>query len=667
MEARSKECYFVGYGVNGYRLWDGQKIFIARDGLVDESAKVLVQGGGASSLEESSETVELAGPSRMWTMVPEISVANLDAVPVPEVENPEMAEHDEAADPPEMIEVSEEEEFGECEAELEERDPLEIRRSARKRNEPVRLKDYSCIAFALNAETYVDNLPNTIAELQKRDDWPEWKVAVEEELKSLADNETWHLVDLPKGRKPVGCKWVFCLKTNPDGSIRKRKARLVAKGFTQRYGYDFHETYAPVVKMSTVRMMLALANHHGFVVHQMDVKAAFLNGVLTEDIYMRQPEGFEEGEKVCKLAKSIYGLKQSSKTWNDRFDYFVKKIGFRRCVEDSCLYVRQEKGSPVYLVLYVDDALIMSKSLQQVEVVKRLLLQEFRMEDLGEAKVFLGIRIDRDAENGVMKLSQPHYIEAILKRFGMEACKATSTPMVPNLQLQKSSKEEKLENPYREFLGCLTYLMVTTRPDISAAVSYFSQFQCNPSEEHWSHAKRILRFLRGTTQHGLVYRREESARQITGFADANWATDSNDRHSVSGYVFQVHGATTSWSTRKQKTIALSSTESECSALVDCICESLWISKLFKELNILDQENIVIFEDNQSAIAIADSETPSKKLKHTDVKLQFMKECVSERKVTIQYLPTSDKPADMLTKGLAQTTFNKHCVSLGIMK
>lgn len=266
-----------------------------------------------------------------------------------------------------------------------------------------------------------------------------------------------------------------------------------------------------------------------------------------------------------------------------------------------------------------------------------------------------------------MKLSQPSYTEAILKRFGMEACKPASTPMATNLQLQKSSEVEKLEKPYRELIGCLTYLMVTTRPDISAAVSYFSQFQCNPSQEHWTYAKRILRFLKGTMQHGLVYKRQESAKQITGFADANWATDPNDRHSVSGYVFQTYGATTSWSTRKQRTIALSSTESECSALSDCICESLWISKLFKELNILDNDTVVIFEDNQSAIAIAQSEGPSKKLKHTDVKLQFIKECVMKRKVTIQYMQSSEQPADMLTKGLPPASFNKHCSTLGIKK
>ena len=214
------------------------------------------------------------------------------------------------------------------------------------------------MAFALNAESYAQNLPENIEEMKKLEDWPNWKLTVEEELKSMADNDTWQLVEPPQGRKIVDCKWVFRLKYNSDGSIQKRKARLVGKGFTQRYGFDFTETYAPVVRMVTARMMLAYANQHNLIVHQMDVKAAFLNGQITEEIYMRQPRGFEEGNMVCKLNKSIYGLKQASKTWNDRFNSFASKAGFRRCEADCCLYVRQAGFSSVYLILYVDDVLI---------------------------------------------------------------------------------------------------------------------------------------------------------------------------------------------------------------------------------------------------------------------------------------------------------------------
>lgn len=210
--------------------------------------------------------------------------------------------------------------------------------------------------------------------------------------------------------------------------------------------------------------------------------------------------------------------------------------------------------------------------------------------------------------------------------------------------------------------------MTTSRPDLSAAVSYFSQFQCNPTEEHWIHAKRILRYLNGTTRRGLVYRRTQQVnRQIVGFADANWATNEEDRRSVSGYLFLIYGFTTSWTTRKQRTIALSSTEAECAALADCICEAIWITKLFDELEIREAVPVEIFEDNQSTIAIAESEAPSKKLKHTAVKLKFIKECVEEHKVSVKYIPTTDQPADMLTKGLSPLMFKKHCSRLGILE
>lgn len=648
LDSRSKICHFVGYGVNGYRLWDGRKIVVARDVVVEEVAWQQSNGGRSCTSNSEQQSVDcrrLAGPfGEVQARVQEPEVLQPD--PQAEIE-----EEEALVDP--MVDQ-------EAEA---------TRRSQRTRKPPARLNDYLCVvAYALNTECFVEDVPESIEELQKLEDWPEWKVAVKEELRSLAENDTWELVDLPKGRKVVDNKWVFRLKLNPDGTIQRRKARLVAKGFTQRYGFDYHETYSPVVKMSTVRMMLAFANQHNYAVHQMDVTAAFLNGTLSEDVYMRQPRGFEEGDKVCKLRKSLYGLKQASKSWNDRFNVFAERIGFRRSEEDTCLYVRNGKAGPVYLLLYVDDVLIITKDVQEIEVVKRLLQQEFKMQDLGEAEMFLGLRIERDMAAGTMKLSQQGYVEAVLKRFGMELCKPASTPMEAGLQLPKGSESGHLDKPYRELIGCLTYLMTTCRPDLSAAVAYFSQYQCNPTDEHWIHSKRILRYLSGTKSRGLVYKRMDVIdRQIVGFADANWATDVNDRRSVSGYLFRIYDATTSWTTRKQRTIALSSTEAECSALADCICEAIWICKLFEELKIRDQNPVEIYEDNQSAIAIAESEAPSKKLKHTAVKLEFIKECVAEQKVSVKYLPTGDQPADMLTKGLSPVAFKKHCINLGILE
>lgn len=457
----------------------------------------------------------------------------------------------------------------------------EVRKSMRVRNPPRRYGDSTCLVYAMNAENYVQDLPDRIEDMKQRDDWVFWKEAIESELKSLAENNTWELVDLPDGRKPVDCKWVFKLKLNPDDSIQKYKARLVAKGFTQRYGYDFTETYAPVVRISTVRMMLAVANQENLLVHQMDVTTAFLNGKLDEQIYMRQPHGFEEGNRVCKLNKSIYGLKQASKAWNDRFHEFVSRIGFKRCINDTCLYVKEREGEKVFLLLYVDDILVICRSLDVISVIKKLLKSEFKMQDMGEARTFLGLKIERDVLQGRMTLSQKQYAKQLLKRFGMEECKPVATPMEPNLQLKKNEKATTLQKPYREVIGCLTYLMVTSRPDLSASVSYFSQFQSSPSEEHWTHVKRILRYLQGTLDHGLVYQRKTAPKQIVGFADASWAADPNDRRSVSGIIVKIYGAVTSWSTKKQSTVSLSSTEAECSALADATCEVIWIQKLFE--------------------------------------------------------------------------------------
>ncbi|XP_065092079.1 uncharacterized protein LOC135712910 [Ochlerotatus camptorhynchus] len=492
------------------------RIFIARDVVVEELAlKQRIVDCGSEVPEapvRSKNHGQLAGPSSSRSVADREESQQEESCPGGEEESDDKAEDRSF----EKDRGAAEEGNGGAEAGL--------RRSERVRKPPAKLNDYLCITYALNAESYVENIPDTIEELQKLEDWPEWKLAIDEELNSLAENNTWQLVYLPAGRRAVDCKWVFRLKFGPDGSVLKRKARL----------------------MSTVRSMLALANQFDLDVHQMDVTSAFLNGILTEDIYMRQPKGFEEGDKVCTLNKSIYGLKQASTVWNDRFNEFISRCGFRRSEEDSCLYVQVGKSGPVYLLLYVDDVLIIVNNLDEVKTVKRMLRMEFKMQDLGEAQMFLGLRIDRDREKGVMKLSQLKYVDAVLRRFGMEEC--------------------------------------------------------------------------------------------------------------------IYGATTAWSTRKQ---ALSSTEAECYALADCICEVLWISKLFVELDIREHEPAEIFEDNQSTIAIAESDGSSKKLKHTEVKLHFIKECVQEGKVNLCYIPTADQPADILTKGLSPVPFTKHRIFMGI--
>lgn len=380
--------------------------------------------------------------------------------------------------------------------------------------------------------------------MRTRADWPKWKHAVGEEMDSLLKNDTWTLVKLPKGRKPITCKWVFKVKRFDDGQDERYKARLVARGFSQRHGFDYTETYSPVAKLDTIRVVLAVANQERMAVHQMDVRSAFLNGQITEEIYMMPPEGYEQRKGlVCRLNRALYGLKQASRAWNLRFDQLMQDLGFRRSVNDPCLYVKGSSDSLVIVILYVDDILVVSRSLSLVEELKRRFVNEFEMTDAGEVRSFLGMKVERDVEKRILRISQRVFLESLLRRFNMQDCKPVSTPIECQLRLQRGKQAEQTDKPYRELVGCLMYVALTSRPDLCAAVNYFSQFQSCPNEGHWVHLKRLLRYVRGTLDLGLVYRGGDNTSVLEAYADADWANDIVDRKSLSGFVFRIHGGT----------------------------------------------------------------------------------------------------------------------------
>lgn len=300
-------------------------------------------------------------------------------------------------------------------------------------------------------------------------------------MDSILANETWEITDRPFGCKPVGCKWIFKKKLRPDGTIEKYKVRLVAKGYTQKEGEDFFDTYSPVARLTTIRVLLSLAALYGFVVHQMDVKTAFLNGELDEEIYMEQPDGFvalgQEG-KVVKLLKSLYGLKQAPKQWHEKFDRTLTSAGFIVNEADKCVYYRFGGGEGVILCLYVDDILIFGTNINVVSELKSFLSQKFDMKDLGEADVISNIKLIK-GEDGIM-LSQAHYVEKVLTRFGLMDCKIAPTPYDPSLKLRKNKGLGKDQLRYSQIIGSLMYLACATRPDISYAVSKLSRFTSNP-------------------------------------------------------------------------------------------------------------------------------------------------------------------------------------------
>lgn len=619
MEPKSSKCIMFGYASNNaYRLWDieQRKLVIGRNVIFDEQSifnRTKAENISLSDEDEGDSDAETCNDIRTEGVM----------------------------------------------------DDRILRRSERNRKPPNRYGfDEAQIAFS--AEEFVENDPISISDAKQRNDWPEWKAAIESEYASLINNGTWTLCDLPEGRKTISSKWVFKLKYKANGDVDKHKARLVARGFTQKLGFDYNETYSPVAKLTTLRILVSIGNHFGMHMEHMDVKNAFLNGQLNEEIYMQQPEGFVKGNKVCKLNKALYGLKQASRMWNIKFNNFMIRIGFKRSQYDQCLYMKDIGRGMCIILLFVDDLLIFCTLMDKIKTIKALLMKEFAMTDLGKANSFLGIHIERDECNGTVSLNQRHYLKKVLAKFEMENSKSIATPMESRLQLEKGAADVTSNQPYRELMGCLTYAAISTRPDLCISTNYFSRFQSCYNDNHYSHAKRILRYIRGTSDMKLVYKRQEDEEVLTGYVDSDWANDPNDRKSTSGYIFKVFGNAISWTSRKQSTVALSSTEAEYLALAEAICEEKWIRGMLKELGMESENPTTIYEDNQSCIAVAESSHENKRLKHVDVKFNFIRESILNREVQLKYIPTTDQTADIMTKGLDRILFEKHRANLNLV-
>ena len=392
----------------------------------------------------------------------------------------------------------------------------------------------------------------------------------------MLSNDTWDLVPLPEGKNVVGSRWVFKLKHNSDGSVERYKARLVAQGYSQSEGVDYQEVFSPVVRYSTVRSLLAVANIYDWEIHQMDVKTAFLQGDLEEEIYMRQPDGYIDNDKpnqVCKLKKSIYGLKQAARCWNSAIDSHLKSNGYKNSGADPCVYiksVRQSNGKIdfVILAIWVDDILMFSDNSDMLTDEKVSLSSRFKVEDLDEMHYILGMCVKRDRKSRTLPLSQPKYLEGILKRFNMDKCKPVSTPLEQGRKFQHLSENEKPIDVqrYQMIIGCLTYTAVTTRPDLAAAVGILSKYMSKPGKDHWTGVKRILRYIQGTLNYGLIFSADDSNNLLVGYSDVDWAGDLDTRHSTSEFVFQIQSNTVSWCSKRQPTVSKSSTESEYIAL-----------------------------------------------------------------------------------------------------
>ena len=450
----------------------------------------------------------------------------------------------------------------------------------------------------------------------------------------------------------------------------------MAKGFSQKEGIDYKETFSPVSTKDSFRIIMAIVAHFDLELHQMDVRTAFLNGDLYEDVYMTQPIGFEKVGKehlVCKLNKSIYGLKQASRQWYLKFDEVVIKNGFKENVADQCIYLKVSGSSYIFMVLYVDDILLASNNSDLLIETKQMLSSHFDMKDLGEASYVLGIQILRNRAKGELKLSQRTYIDKVLKRFNMQSCSPGKAPIVKGDKLstdqcpQNESEKENMKTvPYSSVVGSLMYAQVCTRPDIAFAVGVLGRYLSNPGLMHWQAAKKVLRYLQGTKDFMLTYRRTDIL-DIVGFCDADYAGCVDDRKSTSGYIFIMAGGAISWKSVKQTLIASSTMEAEYVACYEATIHAVWLRNFVCALGVVDSISrpLKVYCDNSAAVAFSNNSRSTSRSKHIDIKFYKVKEKVVEGLISIEYISTNNMLADPLTKGLPIGIFQEHVSHMGL--
>jgi hypothetical protein len=513
--------------------------------------------------------------------------------------------------------------------------------------------------------------PNTFAQAMKTTNAAEWLQAANVEVASMARQGVYKLVPFDRSMKLIRSRWVFKVKLDANNMPTKFKARLVAKGFEQREGIDYHETYAPVCKYKSIRTVLTLASTYGMSIKQIDYQTAFLNAGLDETIHMHQPEGYavtgDNGERMVWLLKrAIYGLKQSPRQWNDELDGTLVNLGYQPTINDPCLYTKKIEGYlPIILTLYVDDTLaVYPPELEHVWMKdKAIISSTYPITDLGDCNWILNMSVKQSVDKHTIHLSQRAYVEKMLATFNMTDCKPAETPSTmvdltdPTVDVGPvlSAAQHEL---YRSIVGSALYAANTTRIDIAYTVGVLARFVAAPRLGHLTAAKRLLRYLKHTIDHSICFTGKSTDKlQFTCYADANWGGDLTDRKSTSGYVMLLNNNLVSWQSKKQPTVALSSTESEYIALSAATCESRWISDLLHQ--ILDTYlPITIYCDNQSAIARVNSDAYSERTKHIDIRHHFIKSYVKSNQIDLLWVSTEQQLADVLTKTLNKITHTK---------
>ena len=511
--------------------------------------------------------------------------------------------------------------------------------------------------FVLLSEIEPNNLEEALNDIN-------WINSMQEELNQFQRNNVWNIVPRPKGKSIIGTKWVFKNKLDEDGKITRNKARLVAKGYSQEEGIDFDETYAPVARLEAIRLMLAYASYKDFKVFQMDVKSAFLNGFIKEEVYVEQPPGFEDPFKsdyVFKLNKALYGLKQAPRAWYERLSMFLISKGFHRGKVDTTLFLKTFDDDILVVQIYVDDIIFGStKELLCQEFAKNM-QAEFEMSMMGELTFFLGLQIKQTKE-GIF-VHQEKYTKQILKKFGYDSCKKVTTPMSTSTRLDSDSNGQKVsEKLYRSLIGSLLYL-TASRPDILFSVCLCARFQSAPTEIHLSAVKRIFKYLINTSNLGIWYPKNQNF-DLIGYSDADYAGCKIDRKSTSGTCQFLGDKLISWSSKKQNSVALSTAEAEYVSIGNCCAQVLWIKQQLNDYGI-NFKTVPIKCDNTSAINLTKNPVHHSRSKHIEIRHHFIRDHVNNGDINVEFVPTENQFADIFTKPLEKIKFEFIRNDLGI--
>ncbi|GJU63182.1 retrovirus-related pol polyprotein from transposon TNT 1-94 [Tanacetum coccineum] len=466
-----------------------------------------------------------------------------------------------------------------------------------------------------------------------------WVVAMQEELNQFVANDVWDLVPLPMSQSVIGTKWVFRNKLDENGIVSRNKARLVAQGYNQQEGIDYDETYAPVARLESIRILLAIACANDFKLYQMDVKSAFLNGFINEEVYVAQPPGFIDFQKpnyVYKLKKALYGLKQAPKAWYDRLKAFLIKHEYSMGMVDNTLFTKKSKSHLIIVQIYVDDIIFGSTSQNLCDDFAKIMHDEFEMSMMGELNFFLGLQI-KQMEDEIF-FNQSKYIKEMLKKFGLEDSKPTKTPMSTEIKLTKDDEADSVDS---------------------------SKYRENPKTTHLEAVKRIFRYVRGTTHLGLWYPKGTGVETIV-YADSDHAGDYVDRKSTSGVCTFMGCCLTSWFAKKQTALAISTTEAEYVSAGKACQQALWMKQALIDYDIC-LDDVPIMCDNKGAIDLSKNPVQHSRTKHIEIRHHFLRDNVQKGNISIEKVASEDNIADIFTKPLKREVFNYLRLGLGMME